>query len=117
MRRPRRNHSPQFKAKVALAALRGDKTLTELAEQFDVHPNQITQWRQQAPQGAAREDRAVDPGSGFFRAGVRQGSVAGRKAMIEPEHPLSITRQCALLGLSRSSVYYRPVPAPAGTWR
>ena len=43
MRRPRRNHSPQFKAKVALAALRGDKPLTELAEQFDVHPNQITQ--------------------------------------------------------------------------
>ena len=43
MRRPRRNHSPQFKTKVALAALRRDKTLTELAEQFDVHPNQITQ--------------------------------------------------------------------------
>ena len=40
--------------------------------------------------------------------------MAGRKALIEPEHPLSITRQCALLGLSRSSVYYRPVPAPAG---
>jgi hypothetical protein len=38
MRRPRRNHSPQFKAKATLAALRGDKTLTELAEQFDVHP-------------------------------------------------------------------------------
>lgn len=47
MRRPRRNHSPQFKAKVAIAALRGDKTLVELSEQFDVHPNQITQWKQQ----------------------------------------------------------------------
>jgi len=48
MRRPRRNHSPQFKAKVAAAALRGDKTLAELAEQFDVHPNQVVQWKQQA---------------------------------------------------------------------
>ena len=41
-RRPRRNHSPAFRAKVALAAIRGEKTLAELAEQFDVHPNQIS---------------------------------------------------------------------------
>ncbi len=41
-RRPRRNHTPVFKAKVALAAVRGDRTLAQLAEQFDVHPNQIT---------------------------------------------------------------------------
>jgi transposase len=53
MRRPRRNHSPQFKARVALAALRGDKTLTEIAAQFDVHPNQITQWKQQAVENMA----------------------------------------------------------------
>jgi len=45
MKRKRRNHSPSFKAKVALAALRGDKTMPELAEQFDVHPNQIQEWR------------------------------------------------------------------------
>ena len=41
-KRPRRNHSPAFKAKVALAAVKGDRTLAELAQQFDVHPNQIT---------------------------------------------------------------------------
>ena len=41
-KRPRRNHSPVFKAKVALAAVKGEKTLAELAQQFDVHPNQIT---------------------------------------------------------------------------
>jgi transposase len=52
MRRKRRNHSPDFKAKVALAALRGDKTLAELAEQFDVHPNQIQDWRQRLVQSA-----------------------------------------------------------------
>jgi transposase len=52
-RRPRRNHTPTFKAKVALAALKGEKTLTELAQQFDVHANQITQWRSQLLEGAA----------------------------------------------------------------
>jgi transposase-like protein len=41
-RRARRNHTPGFKAKVALAAIKGDRTLAQLAEQFDVHPNQIT---------------------------------------------------------------------------
>jgi transposase-like protein len=52
-RRPRRNHSPAFKAKVALAAVKGEKTLAELAQQFDVHPNQITTWRTQLLEGAA----------------------------------------------------------------
>ena len=52
-KRPRRNHSPAFKAKVALAAIKGEKTLAELAEQFDVHPNQITTWRSQLLEGAA----------------------------------------------------------------
>lgn len=61
MRRPRRNHSAQFKAKVALSALRGDKTLAELAEQYDVHANQITQWKQQAMENMAA---AFDKGSG-----------------------------------------------------
>jgi len=44
-RRPRRNHSPAFKAKVALAAIRGEKTMSDLAQEFDVHPNQIKQWK------------------------------------------------------------------------
>ena len=52
-RRPRRNHSPAFKAKVALAAIRGEKTMSELAEQFDVHPNQISTWREQLLEGAS----------------------------------------------------------------
>ena len=51
-RRPRRNHTPAFKAKVALAAIKGDRTLAQLAEQFDVHPNQITTWKAQLEGGA-----------------------------------------------------------------
>jgi len=47
MRRPRRNHTSRFKAKVALAAMRGDKTLAELAEHFEVHANQVTEWKKQ----------------------------------------------------------------------
>lgn len=52
-RRPRRTHQPAFKAKVALAALRNDKTLAELCQQFDVHPNQITDWKSQLLANAA----------------------------------------------------------------
>ena len=52
-KRTRRNHTPAFKAKVAMAALRGEKTLTELAQQFDAHANQITKWKAQLVEGAA----------------------------------------------------------------
>ena len=52
-RRARRNHTPAFKAKVALAAIKGEKTLSELAQLFDVHPNQITAWKAQLLVGAA----------------------------------------------------------------
>ena len=52
-RRARRTHGPAFKAKVALAAIKGEKTLAELAQQHDVHPNQITAWKAQLLDGAA----------------------------------------------------------------
>jgi transposase len=51
-RRPRRNHSPAFKSKVAVAAIKCEKTLIEWAQEFDVHPNQIKQWRDQLLDGA-----------------------------------------------------------------
>ena len=52
-KRARRNHSPAFKAKVALAAIKGDRTLAQLSEQFDIHVNQITIWKDQLLECAA----------------------------------------------------------------
>ncbi|XIA62059.1 IS3 family transposase [Bradyrhizobium sp. TZ2] len=133
-RRARRNHTPAFKAKVALAAVKGDRTITQLAEQFDVHPNQITTWKAQLESkaadafgpsgGSGAEQAAIDVKSlhakigeltlenGFFRRSAHQGGIAERKAMIDRKHDLSITRQAEVLQISRGSVYYLPRPVP-----
>ena len=60
-RRSRRTHSPAFKAKVALAAIKGDRTIAQLAEHFDVHPNQITTWKSQLEASASE---IFGPGGG-----------------------------------------------------
>src|SRR5712675_3637215 len=52
-KRPGRNHSAAFKAKVALAAVKGERTIAQLAEHFDVHPNQITTWKSQLEASAS----------------------------------------------------------------
>ena len=67
-RRPRRNHTPAFKSKVALAAIKDDRTLAQLAEQFDVHPNQITTWKAQLESGAAD---VFGPGGGAVNAAFK----------------------------------------------
>ena len=108
MRRPRRNHSAAFKAKVALAALKGDKTLAELAEKYDVHGNQITQWKTHLLEGRsgvpvaggearhgtrpdgkgdAGQDRTAGSGNRFFGSRARSRGRCERKAMIIKTHP------------------------------
>lgn len=52
-KRPRRNHSSSFKAKVALAAIKGEQTVAEIASRYDVHPNQVTQWKTLVLNGVA----------------------------------------------------------------
>ena len=64
-KRPRRNHAPAFKAKVALDALKGEQTLFELSERYQVHPNQITEWKKQLLEHAPdifSKDRKHDQG-------------------------------------------------------
>ena len=53
MRRPRRNHSAKFKAQVALEAIRGEKTIAEIAAHHEVHPNQVTAWKTQVLENLA----------------------------------------------------------------
>ncbi|MEX3681983.1 IS3 family transposase [Paraburkholderia sp. BR14320] len=130
-KRSRRSHSPAFKAKIALAALKGDKTLAELAQQYDVHPNQITDWKKQLQERVSEvfetgKSTTGEPPvdvtvlhakigqltleNGFFKRSARQGGVAERKAMIDRAHALPIAQQARLVGIARSSVYYQPQP-------
>ena len=76
MKRKRRNHSPSFKAKVALAAVRGDRTVAEVAEKFNVHPNQIQKWKKQL----------LDQAEQVFSNGTYQGKDKDSEAKIKELH-------------------------------
>ena len=89
-KRARRTHHPAFKAKVALAAVKGEKTLAELAQQHDVHPNQITAWKAHLVDGAA----------GVF------GSMA---AGIEPAPAVDVKLLHAKIGERRWRTIFWPV--------
>ena len=95
-RRRRRNHSPALKAKVALAAIRGDQTLAELAQQFDVHPNQIKQWKEQLLAGVPE---VFD--SGGKKAAVSEMDVTALHAKIGQ---LTLENDCLEGALSKAGL-------------
>ena len=100
----RRKYTDQFKAKVALEALRSDKTVQEIAAKHPLHPNQVSTWKWQAI------DEMVNVFSGGReRVFVRRAEAVSpekKRAMIKRDHPeLSISQQCKLLRLSRSSFF------------
>ncbi len=132
MRRKRRSLPGELKAKLALAAVRGDKMVSEIAAKFEVHPTQVMIWKRQLLEGTA----------GLFADGRQRGdpekkglvarlyqqigqlkveldwlkkklaiSSKQRRMLIEASHSnLTVGQQCKLLGLPRSSFYYQPVP-------
>ncbi len=129
MGRKRRVFSPAFKAKVALAAAKGDKTTAELASKFAVHASQVTAWKKQLLDQAAslfedgrrrQQEAAVEEDEIFAQIGRLKvevewlkknlpSSPEEKRRWIEHDHPnLSVARQCQLVGLSRSSCYYQP---------
>ncbi|WP_228703813.1 IS3 family transposase [Acinetobacter larvae] len=129
-RRPRRNHSDDFKAKVALAAIKGEKTLAELSADFDIHQNQIIDWKNQliaaSAQAFANPKKDTEPQVdlkklhakigeqaleiGFFRKCVEETGPLQPQKLIDDSQQLSVTRQAKLLKVSRGSYYYRPKP-------
>ncbi|MEO8316136.1 MAG: IS3 family transposase [Pseudomonadota bacterium] len=132
MRKPRRNHSPAFKARVALEAIRGEKTMAEIAAHHEVHATQVTAWKTQALENLAgifggtaiaddgkeqiRELREkvgqLTMENKFFRRSAREIPRSERQAMMDRGSELPVKRQAQLLDLSRSSVYYVPRPLP-----
>ena len=125
----RRNFSDKFKAAVSLEALRGDKTVQEIAAKRQLHPTQVSTWKRQAldwlacSQTRSKRSRPKTARSKSFTprllslrckmifvTRVEAMSPSDRRDMIRKENTnLSLTRQCKLLKISRSSIYYTPV--------
>ncbi|MDJ0702592.1 MAG: IS3 family transposase [Leptolyngbyaceae cyanobacterium MO_188.B28] len=134
MGKKRKQYSPQFKAKVAIEALQGMKTVAELSSHYDIHPTMINSWKRQLTEGASdlfdatqgKHKQQSDPQAeinelyrqigqlkverDFLAEPLSQIGLNERKALVDEAHPhLSLVRQCQLLRINRSSLYYRPV--------
>ncbi|WEH96232.1 IS3-like element ISAba14 family transposase (plasmid) [Acinetobacter johnsonii] len=129
-RRPRRNHSNDFKAKVALAAIKAEKTLAELSSEFDVHQNQIIDWKNQLISASSQAfDQSKAPSEppidlkklhakigeqaleiDFFRRCVEETGPLQPQKLIDHSLQISVSKQAKLLKVSRGCYYYRPKP-------
>jgi putative transposase len=139
MKGKRKQHTAAFKAQVALAAVKGDKTVNELASQYGVHPTLIHTWKKQLLAGAdqvfsngskaATADAEAEKAELFEQIGRLKMELEWLKKksdrspeqlrlLVEADHPeLSVRRQCQLLGLCRSSLYYEPAAETAENLR
>ena len=128
----RRQHSAEFKARVALEAIRGERTINELAAEYGVHPVQITQWKKvvldevpklfSSRRGSKNKEEEALKAALYQQVGQLKVEldwlkkkwalpIAEKRRLLEPGHPrLSLRRQFTLLGWARSSFYYQPVP-------
>ncbi|MEO9683100.1 MAG: IS3 family transposase [Tateyamaria sp.] len=134
----RKNHSPEFKAKVALEAIREEMTLAELSKKYGVHPTQIGTWKRAAIENMAtaftRRGSAPEQVSAAdvdklhskigqlvverdFLAEASHQSRDARQKMVSRDHKLSLRKQCELLQLSRSRLYYQRVGESAENLR
>src|SRR5271156_5484278 len=124
----RRRFTAEFKAKVALEAMQGHRTITDLASRHELHPNLIMQWKRQAIEKLAKvfDDKAPEIQAGRDAEMTKLHAKIGqlvverdflakafgldrRRTMIDPDHPrLSIVRQCELASVSRASFYREP---------
>ncbi len=101
-RRARPTHSPEFKAKVALAALKGETTLAELAQQYGAHPNQITDWKARRTEGAAGLFGGPAPGGGAgARGGFEAAACQDRRAGVENDFLSGALSKAGLLSAKR----------------
>lgn len=125
--RSRRNFDDRFKAMVVLEALREDKTMNELAAKYDVHPNQISLWKNEsvknassvfsAPRQLTREIEQLNAKIGNLHRIIGEKDMdidflkktgSPLKSMVDKGSRLSVSHQCALLEISRNAFYYRP---------
>ena len=125
-RRKRRNHSPVFKAQVATAALKGDKTLAELAQQLDIHPNQIADWKTQLMERSAQvfgdaAAKAIEPDIKTMQAKIGQLTLENdflenaltKAGLLSARRGLTAPTTCRSFGNARSCLWRgRPLTTP-----